>query len=318
MKCFVMMPFATEFDDVYHAIKRSGISAGAIDCFRLDDQRPGGRILNRLFNAIAETDLCIADLSDSKPNVMWELGYAMANEKHPILLTREGQTLPFDLHDMHQIAYDRNKLVQTLERPLIDSLRDSVKMLETQPRRLSDIESLRRDFKRLHELVGQADPVSWTRHRTYTVADTQRRPSLEQLSGAWTERVSCSRAYARFIHGKLVAVYCYEGNNELSGVYFDWRMEAGFIFARYQWRQEPISGFSFLTAESDSLLTGNWWFDSDVESSGITPPSAHTGWRAEWQRLPEAPTPRWAEDCFEEIASIGIEELLKRWRAPVP
>ena len=42
-KCFVIVPFAEEYDDVYQAIKRAGESVGGVQCFRLDDQRPGGR-----------------------------------------------------------------------------------------------------------------------------------------------------------------------------------------------------------------------------------------------------------------------------------
>lgn len=207
---------------------------------------------------------------------MWELGYAMARDRHPILLTRQGQSLPFDLHDMHQIPYDRNRLVQTLERPPADSLRDSVEMLEQRARGPSKLEQLEREVQRLHAIIG-------------------------------------SGAYARMVGESLAVVYCYEGNNELSGVYYDWRLQGDWIFGRYAWRKEPITGFSFLKAESDSLLMGNWWYTGDADGNAELPPSHQNGWRAELERLSDTPTPSWAEEGFSAIERVGVSKLLESW-----
>ena len=47
MNCFVIMPFAADFDDVYAVIKAT-VETAAVDiegrCFRLDESRPAGRI----------------------------------------------------------------------------------------------------------------------------------------------------------------------------------------------------------------------------------------------------------------------------------
>ena len=316
MKCFVMMPFAEDYDDVYQAIKRAGERAGGIDCFRLDDERPGGRILSRLFDALGDTDLCVADLSDNRPNVMWELGYAMARDQHPILLTRQGQSLPFDLHDMHQIPYDRSRLVQTLERPLADSLRDSVNLIQQRARGPSRLEQLEREVQRLHDIIGSgAAQLSSRSPGAPAGSGADLALPISRMVGAWRERLTGSRAYARLVGGNLAVVYCYEGNNELSGVYFDWRLQGEWIFGRYAWRKEPISGFSFLKAESDSLLVGSWWYDGDADQSVDLPPNPQSGWRAEWERVPDAPTPAWAEEGFGAIARLGIERLLASWRS---
>jgi len=92
------MPFVRDFDDVYATIKRtieSVLSGSQGKCFRLDETRPAGRITDRLFRELQAADLCVADLTGYKPNVMWEVGYAMALEKPVIIVTQRLAELPF-------------------------------------------------------------------------------------------------------------------------------------------------------------------------------------------------------------------------------
>jgi hypothetical protein len=315
MKCFVMMPFAQDYDDVYQAIKRAGKAAGDIDCFRLDDHRPGGRILNRLFEALGETQLCIADLSDNRPNVMWELGYAMAKDQEPILLTRPGQPLPFDLHDMHKLAYDRSRLVQTLERPLAESLQHSVDRLQQRTKAPSKLERLELEVKRLHDIIGSGAAHLTSHTAAAAPLETPAAPALKRLVGVWYERNSRSHVHVRWIGGKLTAVYCFEGNNELSGIYYDWRLRGDWIFARYAWCREPIAGFSFLKAESDTLLAGSWWYDTDADGTAEFPPNPQSGYEAVWERLGEDKVRPWVDAAFGKIEQLGMEHALKQWRA---
>jgi nucleoside 2-deoxyribosyltransferase len=104
------MPFASEFNDVYATIKASVEGASgenSLRCFRLDESRPAGRITDRLIREIQAASLCIADLTGAKPNVMWEVGYAMALGKPTIIITQENDELPFDVRVMETIHYDR-------------------------------------------------------------------------------------------------------------------------------------------------------------------------------------------------------------------
>jgi hypothetical protein len=133
VNCFVIMPFDHDFDDVYTAIKVSVASVQAcphvqIQCSRLDEVRPAGRITNRLLEAIQVATFCVADLSGSKPNVMWEVGYAMALSKPMVIVTQHLADLPFDLKDMQSIQYDRKNLSKTLadrlRKTIIDTLQE--------------------------------------------------------------------------------------------------------------------------------------------------------------------------------------------------
>ena len=130
MNCFVIMPFAAEFDDVYALIKSTVESVAAGDtpgrCFRLDESRPAGRITDRLLGELRSASICVADLTDTKPNVMWELGFAMALGKPAVIVTQNLQSLPFDIKDMQSIEYDRNRLNATLQAPLRQSMLDTL------------------------------------------------------------------------------------------------------------------------------------------------------------------------------------------------
>jgi hypothetical protein len=319
VKCFVMMPYASEFDDVFHAIKRAAAKSGVADCFRLDEQRPGGRILGRLVNAIHECDVCIADLSGRNPNVMWELGYAMANNKHPIIVTRDPQELPFDVFDVHKITYDRTRIFETLERPLESSIEHSIEWLKSNPNLATETEKLRSDVKRLHRLValGEAGSHSWGHFVPSSVSRQTADTAAPALKGAWVERVSASRVHARVISGELVAPYCWQGNNQLSGLYHEWRRRDDLVFARYAWRHQRVTGVSVLKVEHPNLLVGNWWNDGGAAGGGDETQSSAGSRRSEWERAPDEDqsTPPWAEDCFREIEEIGVERLLKRWHA---
>ena len=71
MNCFVIMPYAAEFDDVYATIKSSASDAAGnqpLRCSRLDDARPAGRITHRLLEEIQTATFCVADLR-SRPGI---------------------------------------------------------------------------------------------------------------------------------------------------------------------------------------------------------------------------------------------------------
>lgn len=320
MKCFVIMPYARDFDDVYHAIKRAGVNAGKIDCVRLDEERPAGRILGRLLDAIPKADLCIADLSSRNPNVMWELGYAMAHNKHPILITRDNDPLPFDLFDVHKIVYNRERLVETLERPLETSIKDSAEWLQASVGQNTEVEKLRGDVKRLYRLVaiGASGPSMWNAvaPESAPVGAAAGGEPESAVTGAWVERITGSRVHARFVRGELVAPYCFEGNNQLSGLYFDWRRRDDLVFARYAWRHRAVTGVSILKVEHPGFLVGNWWNSEASTTLAGEPDPIQESLRAEWVRAEQQSTPQWAEECFREIETVGVEALLKRWHSP--
>src|SRR5262245_10366253 len=213
------MPFAREFDDVYATIRASveGVSReNPLRCFRLDESRPAGRITDRLLQEIQSASLCIADLTGSKPNVMWEVGYAMALGKPTIIITQEKGELPFDIQDMETLKYDRNHLSETLGHPLKRATIDTMSLLlsaskssgkSVTPGNNELVGDLLEQVRELRNMVSQA-VRTWNPPPQQSPEPVQARDSVRAWEGAWVNPESHTHLYARVIDGELVAPYC--------------------------------------------------------------------------------------------------------------
>jgi len=126
---FVLMPFDDEFEDVYLVTRDAASEASRflglqIRCLRADEIASPGRITEQIMREIESSDLLIADLSGSNPNVMYELGYGHALRKAAIIMNRDVHDSPFDVKDFRQILYDRNRLVKDCRPSLVAAIRD--------------------------------------------------------------------------------------------------------------------------------------------------------------------------------------------------
>lgn len=114
---FVAMPIgpANPFDDVLDAIKETCEKCG-LNAERVDEAKTNQRITDRILESIQKAEYVIVDLTESRPNVFYEAGYAQGIGKLPIYIARQGTKLEFDLKDYPVIFFDSYRdLKQGLE-----------------------------------------------------------------------------------------------------------------------------------------------------------------------------------------------------------
>jgi len=317
MNCFVIMPFDQEFDDVYVSIKASvqrAASSKGCRCFRLDESRPAGRITDRLVQELQSATLCIADLTGNKPNVMWEVGYAMALGRPTIVITQHLQELPFDIRDMQSLQYDRSRLSASLGRPLEKMVNDTMAANSSSERRLTDkqansefVGQLLAQMSDLKSMVAQA-VQSWEPGRAHAVEPRSVRASLSHLEGAWLNPESKSHLFAKVVRGDLIVPYCYGGDYELDSTYYGWRKVSELWFARFSWLNSHAAGFTFLRQESVNTLSGAWWGDERELGDGEGPP-AQAGILSVWLRQ-KTKAPKWATQFWLDVERNGLPETL--------
>ncbi len=121
--CFIIMPFKDDLKDVYHkAIKPACLETG-FRALRVDELKGPFNIHRKIIQNIFLSEIMIADLTGWNPNVFYEMGVAHAIENKTIMISNEGENLPFDVNAFNCILYrqDKNGL-EKLKTQLIDSI----------------------------------------------------------------------------------------------------------------------------------------------------------------------------------------------------
>lgn len=103
---FVLMPFDSEFDDVYQYGIKQACTELSIVAERVDEQFYSETMLERIYRQIENADFIIADMTGKNPNVFYEVGYAHAKGKICALITQNANDIPFDLQHHFHIIYD--------------------------------------------------------------------------------------------------------------------------------------------------------------------------------------------------------------------
>jgi len=109
-RAFVAMPFTTEFDALWRAI-RTACAACRVFAMRVDQSHLRESIWDEICDAIRSCDFTIAVAAPASvgvpnPNVMLEIGYARALQKPVLLLTDAPDTLTFDLRTQRALLYE--------------------------------------------------------------------------------------------------------------------------------------------------------------------------------------------------------------------
>ena len=135
--CFVLMPFAKQFDEVYRRLIQPVALEQGLSVLRADEMVGPGFILEQIRAAIAQARIIVADVTDGNPNVLYELGQAQALKKSLVLIAKEKSQFPFDIAHQRIVLYGsdvqkaRDRLGAAFLYALLDEqLAESAKLLE--------------------------------------------------------------------------------------------------------------------------------------------------------------------------------------------
>lgn len=103
---FVAMPFAPKYDDTFLVAMQPAALDLQADCVRVDYTQFTGDIVAEIKRLIRKSTAAIADLSDSRPNVLYEMGLAEAQGLSVIqICSSDLKELPFDVRNNKTIEY---------------------------------------------------------------------------------------------------------------------------------------------------------------------------------------------------------------------
>lgn len=103
----VMMPFRSEFDNVFEAIKRSCESI-SLRGVRADDIWEDSTFIQDIFSLIFRAQVVVVDFTGKNPNVMYETGIAHTLGKRVIPITQYIEDIPSDMNHHRALKYLRN------------------------------------------------------------------------------------------------------------------------------------------------------------------------------------------------------------------
>lgn len=111
--CFLALPYGAEFHDVREAIIEGAEETG----FRVlspDQIRATGPLQDAVLGNLTQADCIIADITGSNPNVLYELGLAMAMGKGLFLIADKETNIPFDLKGFRTFIYEMKPVSMTI------------------------------------------------------------------------------------------------------------------------------------------------------------------------------------------------------------
>jgi hypothetical protein len=127
-RCCVFQPFDNggAFDKRYDDIISPAIRAAGLEPYRVDRDPRTTVPMDTLHEEIRSATVCLADISTNNPNVMYELGFAIASNRELVLIcASQAEKFPFDIQHRSIIRYssdstrDFNKLEVEITRRLI-------------------------------------------------------------------------------------------------------------------------------------------------------------------------------------------------------
>lgn len=103
---FAAMPYDSKFDDTFFLGIRVAAARCGADAIRIDEEEFDDQIIARIHKEIQEAQAVVADLSESNPNVLYEVGYAEALNQNRIQISATPLSeLPFNVQGWNTLEY---------------------------------------------------------------------------------------------------------------------------------------------------------------------------------------------------------------------
>lgn len=102
-----MMPFSSDFDEVYSVIKQAAQDAN-MRCSRADDIWIHNTIIQDVVSLIDRSRIIVSDCTGRNPNVFYETGIAHTLGRDVVLITQSDADIPFDLQHIRYFRYLNN------------------------------------------------------------------------------------------------------------------------------------------------------------------------------------------------------------------
>jgi len=103
--CFVIMPYGS-LGLLYDHVRQVIQEATGLKCIRADEiSGPSQSVLGKVHKLIEDAELMIAELSEERANVYYEVGYALARGKKVFIICKQGTKIPTDLEGLERLEY---------------------------------------------------------------------------------------------------------------------------------------------------------------------------------------------------------------------
>jgi hypothetical protein len=114
---FVIMPFSGgDIDDRFEVIQEACSNKQMI-AVRADQVFGSGMVMRKIYKLILESEFIITDLTESRPNVYFELGFALGVgnlSSDVLLIAKKGTELHFDMNAYHVELYETKEQLKAL------------------------------------------------------------------------------------------------------------------------------------------------------------------------------------------------------------
>ena len=120
---FAAMPFARNYDDTFEV----GIQGACLElgykAVRVDHQEFSGDIVAEIKRLIKKSAAVVGDLSETRPNVLYEIGFAHATRRKVVqICSTATENIPFDVRNNKTILYEKGQTTK-LKANLMKELR---------------------------------------------------------------------------------------------------------------------------------------------------------------------------------------------------